>query len=431
MRRRRSNLLYLTTGIIVVIIVLIFFRLQPSAESVAKPQPAPAQVSVERIVKRGAQPECAKRHEQQGQDCFQRAPVFRLPEACPPVLRALGISRRTPRYVLALQYSKQQLSAVDNLFHLSALAGAWKAKVVLPFTADSNLVGLPAHDRSAAPLEFLFDKQHLDNLSCSYGLPPFVAFEHFLQSASRKAIMIHLVHPSDKRGNQADSKLVAHKMQYAPIVDCSESVHLRRTANNAVKVLEREASKVLTSGFKLDDIVCVNVSHPTSLDGLFAKIKLTDFGTVILTNWRGTSTTGERREGREGLLSAIVQEPLGRTLKSHKFPTSALDYFRPSQCVGEVTDQFVGTALSAQEFMAIHFHSEKLGEADKVMPGYFKKCFARAMQLRNAILEDEEALLPVHYFADYGSYGSQICENCHGAIMLDAAIMLHVSGRNC
>lgn len=340
-------------------------------------------------------------------------------------MRERRILRKIPRYVLALNYSERLHTVVDSLFSLSALAGEWKAKVVMPFTVDSKVVGLPRPDGSAAPLEFLLDKQHLDNLSCSYNLPPFAAFQDLLQSAARKAILIHFVYEME---NDADTKLIADKIGQSPIVDCSEFVHLQRTATAIVTTLERETSKAFVSGFNVTKVVCVNASHSTSLRELVAKSGLMDFSVVLVTDWRGVSTASDKREWR-GQRSAIQQEVPGASLGNYTIPYS-IRYLRPSHCVSDTTNHFRKTAVSSGPFVAIHFHSERLGQRDRQMPGYFKNCFARAMQLRNDIL-GRDSSLPVYYFADCSSYSSQLCVYSRGAVLLDAAIVLHVSNRSC
>ena len=314
--------------------------------------------------------------------------------------------------------------ATNNLFSLLWFAKWWHARTVMPLTINSRMVGLPkfttkgkGFGSQSHPLKLLYDPYLLNELTCKYNLPPMIDFQEFLSSASRHLVVIHfmcnyddLSHFSRIGGPRRDLIKALHN-QY--IIECCNISYIKKIVATFRYHLIRESLSSNNSPFQVERCLCVNATLPSEPNVFMEKVGLhkSDNFSVIFTDWRGISNSPVKN------FRMLVPS------SKHTF------WPHPSHVVfphvkGNAT-KLLSRAAGGEKFVAIHFRSEKIGRIEARKPHFTNTCFAKALQLRDALSFNQTKLLTL-YFTDYGSFGSDTCHNtCRGAKILKPLFSVH------
>lgn len=97
------------------------------------------------------------------------------------------------RYTLALSYFDQISNAAHRLQSHQCWASRMASKIVEPFVIDNTYLGGLTSDMdasSATRLGDLFNLGHWNRSSVESGVPPLISWEEFLQTATRKVILV-------------------------------------------------------------------------------------------------------------------------------------------------------------------------------------------------------------------------------------------------
>ena len=341
-----------------------------------------------------------------------------LPPKCHEVMNATNINNK--RFVFGWLYFEQLTMATNNLFSLVWFARWWRARVVMPLTINSRMVGLPwsIHQQSH-PLELLYDQYFLDELTCKYNLPPMTDFQEFLNSASRHLVMIHFMYDKNdlthfsKIGGTRRGLIKALHNHY--IIDCCNITYIKKIVATFKYHLMQNSNN---SPFFVKRCLCVNAKQNTEPVVLLEKVGLhrTDNFSVIFTDWRGISNSPPRKNFRMFVPSS----------KDTLWPHPSHVVFPISTHVRGNATELLSKVASGEKFVAIHFRSEKIGQIETRKKNFTETCFAKALQLRDKLTFNYEAKLRTLYFTDYGSFGSSTCHNvCTGAKILGSLFSLH------
>ena len=347
-----------------------------------------------------------------------------LPPICHEVIKATNTTNK--RFIFGWLYFEQLTMATSNLFSLVWFAKWWRARVVMPLTINSRMVGLPASNtktenkRQPRPLELLYDPYFLDELTCKFNLPPMIDFQEFLSSASRHLVVIHFMYDKNdlsqfsKIGGPRKDLIKALHNQY--IIECCSISYIKKIVTSFENHLIRESFSLKNSPFQVERCLCVNAKLRTEPNVLMEKVGLhkSDDFSVIFTDWRGISNSPVKN------FRMLVPS------SKHTFwPHPSHVVFPVSAHVKGNATKLLSRAANGEKFIAIHFRSEKIGQKEKRKPNFTKTCFAKALQLRGTLSFNQTKLMTL-YFTDYGSFGSSTCHNtCRGAKILDSLFSVH------
>ena len=321
------------------------------------------------------------------------------------------------RYVIAIDYWEQLTMATNNLFTLLWFCKQWNASVIVPYVKDSHFYGLWKrwNSETALPLDLLYDRSQLNSLLEGYRLPPLVTMETFLTKAKRSLIVLQFFYNGDKLGRRKADLMLRFNEAY--VYDCT--IYMKNSLDTFVKILNERA----TSSFSVKACYCVNASHEIYPDKLAEIIGIQgdSDASVIFKNWRGisesgpiTTANGYQKKGRlfvPGLEKAAI--PNGGTV--------ALPY---SSYVRRNASNFIRSLNIEAEFVVVHLRSERLGERDERINGYFAQCWAEVSKILQEDILSEHPNITVLYFTDYGLLGSSSClrKNCSGARIANAML---------
>ena len=198
-----------------------------------------------------------------------------------------------------------------------------------------------------------------------------------------------------------------------------------RAPSNALTSFVTNLNERATSPFAVKACYCVNASHEVHPDKLseFIGIQGDSEASVVFNNWRGicesdttraTAKGSDRKKGRlfvSGYKKAAV--PRGGTV--------TLPY---SVHVRRNASNFIHSLNVEAEFAVVHLRTERLGERDERINGYFAQCWAEVMRILQADILPKHPNITVLYFTDYGLLGSSSClrKNCRGARIANATL---------
>ena len=351
-----------------------------------------------------------------------------MPNSC----LAHNVTAKTAkRYVLGWLYFEQLTMATTNLFSLMWYTKWWNASVVMPYSYSSRMYGLCSHSHCSGrdqlhPIDLLYDLYSLTELACNFSLPLMVNLQEFLSTASRQTVVVHFIYNNDDLayfssvGGSRSELIGALHNQH--MIDCSGIEYISKITTLLESNLNRMSRLSGNKPFDFHRRLCVNASLPNEPSDLLRLIGLhnSDEFSVIFTHWRGLSSSASPKKAVQGVLKNF------RLLvpSSHHtyWPHPAHVVFPISTHVRGNATKFIKTATSGQKFTAVHFRSEKLGQAQARIPTFINDCFQKAVVLLKRLSLEHENLVPL-FFTDYGAYGSNTCHNsCRGAKKLDSLL---------
>ena len=344
-----------------------------------------------------------------------------LPESCHEVIE----STSSRRFILAWFFFEQLTMSTTNLFSLAWYAKMWNARTVMPFTYNSQMFGLPKlHSwrgklKSLHTLNLLYDNQKLNKLLCKHKIPPLVDFQEFMSESSKHVVVIHLLYYNSDMarlshigGSRAELFKAMHNHH---AIECCSIQYIGRIVNVLGTYLNRESKLAEENSFQVHRCVCVNASLSNEPSDLLKMIGLhnSDEFSVFITDWRGISNSAAPKKAVQGVVKNFRM--LVPSSKLTFWPHPGYVVFPISTYVRGNATKFINRAAHGRRFVAIHFRSEKLGQAQARISNFANMCFDKAMRLRDQILFTEKDLV-TFYFTDYGAYGSTTCHNtCRGA----------------
>ena len=344
-------------------------------------------------------------------------------------------TKRTPnprRYVLGMNYWEQFTNAVTNFFALACIAHEWDASIVQPYTAHSRLYGLDnlllddyinSSDR-ALDLGLILDPASMDSVLRERGLHSMSTLQDMLRYGDRGLIFLHFV--SEKPVHEylfkssSTRNFLTSAFQKTGIVDCSNQPELiefsRLVSSNLNSKLEN-LTRVDTNHFHLHKYYCINMTHGLTPSELALRAGLgNDNISVIVVNWRGLSNGNEVHSSKGVHLSNRFVVFDNEKCTGHKhLKTFHLEF---SQVVQDASKRFMDELrVEDQQFMVVHFRSEKLAFRQYRFPRFMPNCVYEGLQMRDKVLNEVGVTgggrgLKVLYFGDIGPYGSETCKNC-------------------
>ena len=252
------------------------------------------------------------------------------------------------KLVLALTFWEQLTMATNNLFHLVRVSSHWGARVVVPFTRNSRLFGLP--QAGMLPLDLVFDVGKLMNLmSTKFKLPPMEHFDEFISRGSRNVIFISLYY----------DRFTRHQA-----VDC-----YRKASRLALSPLNEIAQRRNLSLFRIAHCCSLNGKLVITPDAISNMCKLTEFEdyTVIIRNWRGFVCVP--RQPR------LVIPSLCRQGK-HLINGTTGSYPHSQFVFGNAT-MFIWSQLQDKGYIGVHIRGDSLIVRNRSVPGIIPQCFSQ------------------------------------------------------
>ena len=323
------------------------------------------------------------------------------------------------RFVIGLNFWEQLTMATSTLFKLMCLAADWQSRVVLPFTYNSRLYGLPSlkpddnfnvTDR-AINFGNIFDRGDLDRLAISGGLPPMVDFDNFLTQSLRGVTIVHFI--PEKFAHELDVLQHANvSFENGNVVDCKSS--LQFFGDEILHSLDRETGKIGAPSFYIDRYFCVSMMH------LFTPMELAfEIGlpleanrpaSVIVVNWRGMSRVGVF----VGAKGAHLNNRILMANVSHKSPFRPDTIIEHSSAVIAATKWFMQhRGLLPDEYIGVHIRGEKLGLRESRMVGSTRRCLLQAFKFTKDLVHLRPTLTTI-IVTDSGPYSSDTCVHCRG-----------------
>ena len=319
------------------------------------------------------------------------------------------------RFVLGLNYWEQFNMATANFFKLVCLASQWSAKAVRPLTYNSRLYGLThfkpddnVHVRSPAiSLDVIYDCKKLNSVLNRHGLPHLATLDDFLALSTRGLIVLHFI--PEKLAHELPVFMEEAPFKESNIVDCG----LQLKEYSAALLTALSAENAQGPPFYIDKYFCVNMSHITTAESLAADIGITGTSnlSVIVFNWRGTSDKVFVHSSARGhhLNNRIM---MANVCSDEVFLTYE-NLITHSDAVTIATKQFL-ERLNLNDYLAVHFRSEKLGIREPRFPGSTMKCFRETINVYNSILRTHSPRPSSLFLYDFGPYSSDTCKNCKG-----------------
>ena len=259
--------------------------------------------------------------------------------------------------------------AMQSFFTLAVIAKQWDAKVVLPFTRNSYLYGLPARRRHS--LDLLYDKVALKRLSLRYNISTMTSFDEFILSASRNVVYLELYYnlKEDSQGRHIYST-----------DRCS------RNSRELLSQLNIEVHKRNLTPFHVTHcchIMAKHVTTPLELQRSCSMHKIDNF-TIVIKQWRGYTRDPNRRYR--------LYMPDFEIL--HPGPHVPLPH---SKEVIDNANKLLGTRIMPeQKFIGVHLRSQKLMLKSKQT---IHSCMEMTQNLSRELVSTHPGL-PVIYFGD-------------------------------
>lgn len=257
------------------------------------------------------------------------------------------------KFVLALTYWEQLTMATNNLFHLVRVSSRWGARVVIPFTKNSRLFGLPRE--GMRPLDLVFDvEQLLKVMSTRFNLPPMEHFDDFIAKGSRNVIFIALYY---------------NRKTWRQNVNCYE-----RANRLALTPLNQLAQKRNYSLFRIAHCCSFNGTPTTIPEVLSNACRLAEFKnyTVVIRNWRGFVCTP--RQPRLVIPSLCAEG-------KHLINGTRGCYPHSQFVLGNAT-MFIHKYLRGREkFIGVHIRGDSLIKRNRSVPGIIPQCFDQLASL--------------------------------------------------
>ncbi len=318
---------------------------------------------------------------------------------CDTVMKDYNISKSN--YVISIGYHEQLTMATDSLCELVNLARGWKSRVVIPFTHNSELYGLPSTGLTK-PLSLVYDMKQLNtDLFCDkYSLPPLAPFDEFIRYANRRIILVQTVDPN--------SVSFLHKFTEGNkyIMNCGQYDEIETIASKLLLDLNNETEKHKSSPFQFGSACCIprnnsKINSPLELAEGCGFSDTTEIS-IIFQFWPGYNGPG-RRHSIQRL--SVADTPL------FKAPSADTDVYPASQAIISNATAFVNdlscSADTNKQFMAVHFRTDKL-QYSRYNSTTFQACFNKTQLLLNDLERDCNNCTKkcYRYFVDFGEFGS-------------------------
>ena len=329
------------------------------------------------------------------------------------------------RYVLVWNYWEQLTMATNNLFSLAWFCQRWNTSITMPFTLGSRFYGLWKRwdNTTTLPLDLLYNRSQFKSLLEGYHLPPLVPIEAFLSTANRSLTVLQFFYNGDTMpvfsalgGSKAD---VISRFNNNYVFECSDAVYMKKI----LAVFAENLNERAPNPFAVKSCYCVNASHaiyPNKLAEIIGILGESDVS-VVFNNWRGTSGTDTKKTSPLGNLKNFRMFVPGSE-KAH-IPQSFTDVFPYSLYVRKNASNFIRSFNGEAEFAVVHIRSEKLGQRDNRINGYFAQCWTEVLRILQSNILSKHPNMTVLYFTDYGLLGSDTClHNCRGAKITNAAL---------
>ena len=328
---------------------------------------------------------------------------------CDCVLERYNISMTS--YVMALSYWEQLTMATSNLCGLTNFARSWHSRVVMPFTLNSELYGLPStvdfpivsngapihYEGPTKSMSMLYDVDSFnsDLLCKKYNLPPLASFVEFIRNANRKIKLLHINFENTPPQSFFNDR---------NCVNCEEFNEVVLAGSKLIKALNKESDKYGLAPFELHSACCLNHMHIIKTPQEIADacgFANNDHLTIVFTAWRGyrnipTTTFRLITEGISDMRpSELLAYPLNKDIVSN---SSA---FTKSFLCDKTRKLVVIHLRTGQIVLQTNPHS-----AHKM----FKSCLENAQKL----LKTLGSGICYRYFVDYGEFGSHSYEISDG-----------------
>ena len=330
------------------------------------------------------------------------------------------------RYVLVWNYWEQLTMATNNLFSLLWFCQHWNASIIMPFVHASRFYGLWKRwdNKATLPLDLLYDRSKFNSLLGAYRLPALVPIQTFLSKANRSLVVLQFFYNGDTMpvftalgGSKAE---VVSRFKEDYVFECSGTVYMKKILAVFLDHLNERAA---ANPFAVKACYCVNASHAIYPDKLAEIIAIQGESdvSIVFNNWRGVSESDTQKA-----------TPLGK-LKNYRMfvpgsetaltPHSYTDVFPYSLYVKSNASNFIHSLTGEAEYAVVHLRSEKLGQRDERINGYFAQCWAEVKRILHSDIVPNHPNMSILYFTDYGLLGSDTClHNCRGARITNAAL---------
>ena len=357
----------------------------------------------------------------------QRDPAFPRPPATTDASTALGAEAddlndgSSPRrFVLGLNFWEQLTMATNNLFKLACLAAEWRSRAVLPFTYNSRLYGLPGFkpddnfnvSERAVNLDIIYDRDDLDRLTESIGLPAMAEFREFLTTSMRGLTVVHFI--PQKFAHEVDVlKGTQLSFEESSVVYCE--AHLKWFVDAILQSLTEETGDIGVPSFYIERYYCASMGHMLTPQDLAHKVGLSlradQSSSVLIVNWRGMSDDSYF-VGAKGTHS---NNRILMSNVSHRVPF--IPIAQHSESVLQAAKWFIQyLGLTPGGYVGVHIRSEKLGLREPQVPGNTRKCLIRTLQVVRELASAQQANSTTVFVIDYGPYSSDTCERCKGGM---------------
>lgn len=286
--------------------------------------------------------------------------------------------------------------------------------------SDDNFLS----NKSAHPLDLIFDLKSLNRLLQKQHLPKLEQYETFLRTARRELIVAHYISPKETHELSVMKGEVKSRVekgfQQDSVIDCSNHLsNYRAMIENALNgELKTSQSLALTQEqFRVDKYWCINMTVFSTPQETAERLGLggeRDNVSLIVVNWRGM---GKRQVVRNSAKGVHLNNRIAmmKGCKQH-LSTGWRHLISYSPLVLQTARHFASfLGLSPTDaYAAVHIRSEKLGLREARLPGVTEACFNELMKLKNRLVQDKPSL-KVFYIADFAPYSSDTCKNCRGA----------------
>lgn len=313
------------------------------------------------------------------------------------------------RYIIQWFNWEQLTMATNNLVTLAWFTAPWRANVVEPFTKNSKYFGVPFPQAKKHSFFSIFRKDEFNQLLCKHGIPPLLSYSNFLSNSNKQVILIHLLYdgfdlPRFNKLKLSRKKLTALlRKKGGRIADCSQIKYINKIGSMLLKNINQ--FNLLGSSrppFKIHHYCCINASHPTYSWEVAKECHIPENEdvTVVFTDWKGVSPQKGFR--------VFAPESKGVDL-----PNPSRDVYPYSQSIIRNASAFLYSITGGSEFIGVHLRTEKLGEVNAKVNGYFDFCLNSTHSTISRILAGQNSTLKVLYIADIGPFGSSSCKrNC-------------------
>ena len=341
-------------------------------------------------------------------------------------------SSTSHRYVIGMNYWEQFTNALRNFFALACIADQWEVSIVQPFTAHSRLYGLDNvflddyinSSDTALDLSLILNPVSMESVLKERGLQSMSTLEQMLRYGDRKLVFLHFISikPAHEYSIKTEStrNFLTNAFKRTGIVDCSnqqELLNLARLVSSNLNSILSHLQLNRDGEFYAQKYFCINMTSGLTPSELATQIELGSGNvSIIVVNWRGLSNGSKSVHSSKGIHPSnrlvIVND---RECTGHKhLKTFNLEF---SQTILDAGKRFMEElAMADQQFIVVHFRSEKLSFRQTRFPRFMPNCVFEGIQMRDKILNEVGVVngrsLRVLYFGDIGPYGSETCKRC-------------------